>query len=68
MKLPVINDSPDYQFMELLISAVQKLVIKDVVIYADRKIEKTKEVVKKWKKFHIWYGGTKDEKVFQRGR
>ena len=47
MKLPVINDSPDYQFMELLISAVQKLVIKDVVIYADRKIEKTKEVVKK---------------------
>lgn len=47
MKLPVINDSPDYKFMELLISAVQKLVIKDVVIYADRKIEKTKEVVKK---------------------
>lgn len=46
MKLPVINDSPDYQFMELLISAVQKLVIKDVVIYADRKIEKTKKVTK----------------------
>lgn len=46
MKLPVINDSPDYQFMELLISAVQKLVIKDVVIYADRKIEKTKELTK----------------------
>lgn len=46
MKLPVINDSPDYQFMELLISAVQKLLIKDVVKYSDAKISATKQVVK----------------------
>ena len=37
---------PDYEAMELLISAIQKLVIKDVVLYADKKIEKTKEVTK----------------------
>ena len=42
--LPAKNGQPDYQAMELLISAIQKLVIKDVVRYADRKIEKTKEV------------------------
>lgn len=46
MKLPNKNGTPDYQFMEKLISAVQKLVIKDVVAYADKKNEKTKEVIK----------------------
>jgi hypothetical protein len=30
---------------ETFISAIQKLVIKDVVVYADRKIEATKNVV-----------------------
>lgn len=43
--LPMKNGIPDYQEMELLISAIQKLVIKDVVEYADRKIDKTKQVV-----------------------
>ena len=33
--------------METLISAVQKLVIKDVVEYADRKIEATREIIHK---------------------
>ena len=33
--------------METLISAVQKLVIKDVVEYADRKIEATKQIINK---------------------
>ncbi len=33
--------------METLISAVQKLVIKDVVEYADRKIEATKKIINK---------------------
>ena len=33
--------------METLISAVQKLVIKDVVEYADRKIEATKKMINK---------------------
>ncbi len=37
--------SPDYIRMETFISAVQKLVIKDVVLYADREIEATRQVV-----------------------
>ena len=45
--LPVINNIPDYPMMETLISAVQKLVIKDVVEYADRKIEATREIIHK---------------------
>ena len=36
-----------YVCMETLISAIQKLVIKDVVLYADRKIEATKNVIDK---------------------
>ena len=45
--LPIINNIPDYPMMETLISAVQKLVIKDVVEYADRKIEATKKIINK---------------------
>jgi len=37
MKLPIKNDKPDYEIMGTLISAIQKLVIKDVVLYVDRK-------------------------------
>ncbi len=36
---------PNYELMATLISAIQKLVIKEVVLYADRKIEATKSVV-----------------------
>jgi hypothetical protein len=43
--LPAQNDQPDYDKMETFISAIQKLVIKDVVQYADSKIAATKEVV-----------------------
>lgn len=44
IQLPVAADgSPDYEAMETLISAVQKLVIKDVVLYADRKIAAAKK-------------------------
>ena len=43
--LPTKDGEPDYGTMATLISAVQKLVIKDVVLYADRKIEKTKEAI-----------------------
>ena len=43
--LPVKNGAPDYSFMNTLISAIQKLVIKDVVLYADRKIDGTKKIV-----------------------
>lgn len=45
--LPSINEEVDFSKMETLISAVQKLVIKDVVLYADREIEATKQVINK---------------------
>ena len=47
MQLPTKNNKPDYATMETFIKAVEKLVIKDVVLYADSKIETTKTVVKK---------------------
>ncbi|MGP1410609.1 MAG: restriction endonuclease subunit S [Peptoanaerobacter stomatis] len=45
--LPVkdCNDTIDYEYMEILISAIQKSIIKDVVLYADKKIKATKEVI-----------------------
>lgn len=46
IQLPTKDGSPDYAAMDTLISAVQKLVIKDVVLYADRKIETTKAITK----------------------
>lgn len=47
IQLPTKGGKPDYGTMAALISAVQKLVIKDVILYADRKIEKTKDVTKR---------------------
>jgi Type I restriction modification DNA specificity domain len=47
IQLPTQNNQPDYELMRTFISAIQKLVIKDVVLYADRKIEATKSVVGK---------------------
>lgn len=44
MQLPANQNKLDYEKMELLISAVQKLVIKDVVLYADQKIDATKKI------------------------
>lgn len=44
MSLPSENGKPDYAYMQTLISAVQKQVIKDVVRYADEKIAATKTV------------------------
>ena len=45
MFLPSTQGVPLYAYMEVFIRAVQKLVIKDVVQYADRKIAGTKEIV-----------------------
>lgn len=45
--LPTKDGKPDYDLMATLISAIQKLVIKDVVAYANRRVEKTKEVAKR---------------------
>ena len=44
IQLPAQDGKPDYDVMETLISAVQKMVIKDVVRLADSRIEKTKEL------------------------
>jgi hypothetical protein len=43
--VPQINNQIDYRFMSDFIRAVEKLVIKDLVIWADKKIAATKEVV-----------------------
>jgi len=37
MKLPIENKQPNYELMEILISAIQKMVIKDVVLYVEGK-------------------------------
>jgi hypothetical protein len=34
----IINNQPDYKLMETFISAIQKQVIKDVVLYTDKKL------------------------------
>ena len=44
IQLPTREGKPDYDVMATLISAVQKMVIKDVVRLADSRIEKTKEL------------------------
>lgn len=43
--LPMNGDQPDYTFMSDLIRAVEKLVIKDLVEWTDKRIEATKEIV-----------------------
>ena len=47
IQLPQVNGEIDLDYMETFISAIQKLSIKDVAIYADGKIEKTKAVTNK---------------------
>lgn len=44
--LPSQNGLPDYDCMATFISAVQKIVIKEVVQYADRKIDAVKDIIK----------------------
>lgn len=39
IQLPIKNDKPDYAIMDTLISAIQKLVIKDVVLYVTDKMQ-----------------------------
>lgn len=45
IQLPTINNQIDYTLMRTFISAIKKMVIKDVVLYADKKISATKTVV-----------------------
>ena len=44
IQLPINNDKPDYEIMDVLISATQKLVIKDVVLYVQRKKEESNKL------------------------
>lgn len=43
--VPIKNGAVDYGMMNVLITAVQKLVVKDVVLYADSKINASKQIV-----------------------
>lgn len=45
IQLPTRKGEIDYALMETFISAIQKLVIKDVVLYANREIEAMKQVI-----------------------
>lgn len=47
MSLPVKNGKPDVDYMKIFTKAIVKLVIKDVVRYADERINATKKVVAK---------------------
>jgi hypothetical protein len=47
VSLPAKNKQPHYGMMETFINAIQKLVIKDVVLYANRKNDATKSIVNK---------------------
>lgn len=47
IKLPEKDSKIDFAFMEAFISAIKKLAIKEVVLYSDRKIAATKEVISK---------------------
>lgn len=47
ISLPTKEGKPDFEVMGKIISAVHKLVIKDVVLYADKRIEATKEIINK---------------------
>ncbi len=40
IQLPAKNDKPDYEIMKTLISAIKKLIIKDVVLYVENKKNK----------------------------
>jgi hypothetical protein len=42
VSLPVKNKKPNYTIMKTFISAIQKLVIKDVVLYANKKLDASK--------------------------
>jgi hypothetical protein len=47
IQIPTQNHQPNFSLMEIFISAIQKLVIRDVVVYADKKILVTKHIVEK---------------------
>ncbi len=47
VELPVVDNKLDLEFMSRLIKVIEKLVIKDVVLWIDKKIEATEQIVLK---------------------
>lgn len=47
MRLPCRDNKPDFETMNVLISAIHKLVIKDIVVHSDAKINAAKKVSKR---------------------
>lgn len=47
ISLPVKDKKPDYETMETIISAIHKLVIKDVILYVERKKEELNKLTEK---------------------
>jgi len=45
ISLPVKEQKPDYEIMETIMSAIHKLVIKDMVLYVNRKKEEIKKIL-----------------------
>ena len=45
IELPVLNNQPNFEFMENYIKAIEKLCIKSVIDWKDKIIETTKEVI-----------------------
>lgn len=45
INIPLKNNEIDYDFMSNIIKIIQKLVIKDIVLYSNRKLEMTKSVI-----------------------
>lgn len=45
VQLPTSSNKPDYTKMETFIRAIEKLVIRDVVLYADRELAATEKVI-----------------------
>jgi len=43
--LPVDDGEPDYKYMSTVIRAIKKIVIRDVVLYSDAKINKTRTLI-----------------------
>ena len=45
ISLPIKDGKPDFAFMEVFITAIQKLAIKDVVLYTQRELEATEKAI-----------------------
>lgn len=47
ISLPYLGQNPNYNLMPIFISAIKKLIIKDIVLHADQEINAAREVINK---------------------